>query len=177
MSINEITAVESKVVVYAGFGVRLRALFVDTFIIWAIPFAIFLTLVFHYNITFSYFTFKAVVLPVLVASYTIYLNGKDGATLGKRVCKIRIVKRDGTAISYKDAIIRYMPYLVMTLIAVLGYILQVSGISLPGASTPFIKLYGLSIFVWYLISIVRLCSDEQRRTLHDFFAKTVVIKV
>jgi uncharacterized RDD family membrane protein YckC len=74
----------------------------------------------------GYFVFQAVNLLVgiiIPAAYTTWLLGKYGATVGKMACKIRVVKADGSSISYLRALGRYFAEWISGMILLIGYIM------------------------------------------------------
>ena len=46
----------------------------------------------------------------------------NGQTLGKKVMKIKVVKEDGSKLQYTDAIVRYLGYIVSTIVVFLGFV-------------------------------------------------------
>lgn len=59
-----------------------------------------------------------------VAYYTV-LHGWKGATFGKMLCKIKVVKADGQPITYIQAFVRYLGYMVSSIILCIGYIMAI----------------------------------------------------
>jgi uncharacterized RDD family membrane protein YckC len=59
-----------------------------------------------------------------VAYYTV-LHGWKGATFGKMIFKIRVVKADGDPISYVQAFVRYLGYMLSSLTLCIGYIIAI----------------------------------------------------
>ncbi len=59
-----------------------------------------------------------------VAYYTV-LHGWKGATLGKMLFKIRVVKADGEPITYIQAFMRYLGYMLSSIILCIGYIMAI----------------------------------------------------
>jgi len=124
---------EEATMTYAGFLRRFVASFIDGIVVWIIAFIILMVtagptflvmlpyLSQHHmtgnpqlgavpaSFPFAFFTglFLCVVLPVL---YFIIMWGRKGATLGKMAMGIRIVKTDGSDISYGTAFLRYIGY-------------------------------------------------------------------
>ena len=60
---------------------------------------------------------------LLPALYYILMNGKYGATLGKKAVGIKIVMSDGEPITYGRAIGRYFAYILSGIILYIGYIM------------------------------------------------------
>ncbi|QHI68399.1 RDD family protein [Tichowtungia aerotolerans] len=116
---------------YAGFWRRFGAVFIDGLVmsIFSIPANIF----FQYSMrriaegNKSPFIALAVIayssMLIIPAIYMIWLNGKYGATLGKKALGIKIIMSDGKPISYGRAIGRYFSYMLSGLILNIGYLM------------------------------------------------------
>ena len=65
---------------------------------------------------------------VVSIGYFIYLWGVDnpitgrGQTIGKKMRNIKIVKEDGSDIGVKDAVMRYIGYIVSEIVLLLGFV-------------------------------------------------------
>jgi uncharacterized RDD family membrane protein YckC len=59
----------------------------------------------------------------LAAGYNIFFIGKFGATPGKMVCKLRVVKADGSRVSFSLAAGRFFAEILSGLICNIGYII------------------------------------------------------
>ncbi|MEW6608954.1 MAG: RDD family protein [bacterium] len=60
---------------------------------------------------------------ILLSSYFIFMHGRYGATLGKMIVKIKVVKQDYTPINYKIAMIRYFAFLLSCATCGIGFLL------------------------------------------------------
>lgn len=149
---------------YAGFTIRLVAVFIDAVLLGLlmIPinrilhprFAIIpgltpLTPILFFS---GYGVLSSLAGFVLGAGYRTYLHGARGQTLGKLTCGIRVVKPDGSSISYLNAFGRYC-FAVMLLL-----------------------LPGFGIFLWMGAHLMA-GLDREKRALHDHIAGTRVIYV
>jgi uncharacterized RDD family membrane protein YckC len=121
---------------YAGFWLRLGAKIIDWIILYAANMIVTGILGFALGVSGAfdadsgpsagYFVFQAVNLLVgiiIPAAYTTWLLGKYGATVGKMACKIRVVKADGSSISYLRALGRYFAEWISGMILLIGYIM------------------------------------------------------
>jgi uncharacterized RDD family membrane protein YckC len=118
---------------YAGFWVRFAAVFLDGVIVKVV--SIVLMLAFGLGISAAMigprYTPEAGALYValqggvilLAVGYETFMIGKYGATLGKMACKIRVVKADGSPVSYGTSLARYFSKIVSSLICAIGYIM------------------------------------------------------
>ncbi len=133
---------------YQGIGPRLVAQVVDTIVLivlfFLVGFAISGSLTFQYQ--------GEAAIPVLTAYglvgilYFAILEGTMGATLGKKVVKIKVVKEDGSACGIGPAFVR-------TLLRIID-------------GLPFL----------YIIGMVLISRSDKKQRLGDRVAKTVVVK-
>jgi uncharacterized RDD family membrane protein YckC len=62
---------------------------------------------------------------ILSVAYYTFFHGWKGATLGKMILKIRVVKADGEPISYVQAFVRYLGYMLSSIILCIGFIMAI----------------------------------------------------
>jgi uncharacterized RDD family membrane protein YckC len=133
---------------YQGIGPRLVAQIVDSVVLivlfFLVGFAISGSLTFQYQ--------GEAAIPVLIAYLLVWilyfaiLEGTMGATLGKKVVKIKVVKEDGSACGIGPAFVR-------TLLRIID-------------GLPFL----------YIIGMVLISRSDKKQRLGDRVAKTVVVK-
>lgn len=99
---------------YASFLERLIAFILDS-VIFTIPFE----LVFG---RLSDNTLVSALNLVLWTTYFVWMTGTYGATAGKMMLGIKIVKVDGTKLSYSDALLREIISYLSFFVLCLGYI-------------------------------------------------------
>lgn len=93
-----------------GFGKRFAAALIDGVIFMVVGMIIPVSIRFFFN-------------AVAGALYSILLwVNWNGQTLGKKLMKIKVVKEDGTALTYSDAVVRYLGYIVSTVVLFIGYL-------------------------------------------------------
>jgi uncharacterized RDD family membrane protein YckC len=66
---------------------------------------------------FEYFTFM---LPLF---YFTFFVGWCGQTPGKRLCKLKVIQKNGEPVTYGRAFLRYLAYVVSFMIAGLGFLM------------------------------------------------------
>ncbi|MBI3620051.1 RDD family protein [Candidatus Roizmanbacteria bacterium] len=146
---------------YAGFGIRFLAYWVDFLILFPLgliiqqiignnPFAIFkLALSDLQKLQASAYNPLGIIISLAcaLAFFLIFWVNYDGATPGKKLLGIKIVKADGEKLTYPVAIIRYIGYLV-------------------SAVTIFFFEIGYLWIIW----------DKKKQAFHDKIAGTVVVK-
>ncbi len=133
---------------YQGIGPRLVAQIVDTVVLIVLFFLV--GFASSGSLTFQYQGEAAIpVLTAYVVVWILYfaiLEGTMGATLGKKVVKIKVVKEDGSACGIGPAFVR-------TLLRIID-------------GLPFL----------YIIGMVLIARSDKKQRLGDRVAKTVVVK-
>lgn len=84
---------------YVGVGMRFLALLIDVIILGIVNGII-------YALLRSVPVLADLVVTVIAIAYTFGLEATQGATLGKRILGLRVVKTDGSPISWSKSIIR-----------------------------------------------------------------------
>lgn len=116
-------ALTSGVHEYAGFWIRFVAKFIDGIIMQIISVVINLALSMG-GIAAETLVWVGMVLSLLInVAYAVYFVGRYGATPGKMACKLKVVRPDGSSLSYGRAAGRYFAELVSTLTLLIGYIM------------------------------------------------------
>jgi uncharacterized RDD family membrane protein YckC len=123
---------------YAGFWIRFLAIIIDGFIIGAINFVLTMpfrmTTMFHIMngventpgalaTVFGMLGLSIVIGVVLVLAYNAYFVSKSGATPGKMVLGLKIIRPDGSGISVGRAIGRYFAQILSGMILYIGFII------------------------------------------------------
>jgi uncharacterized RDD family membrane protein YckC len=181
---------------YAGFLKRFLALTIDAFIIIPLsflPMALFLVSV--HRVT----AITAILLAVTLGiAYNVVCLALWGKTLGKKVANIKVVRVDGTDISWREAFMRSLVDLIIALISVGGHataILTVSdelylaALNAEMLSPEYMNYmqelerinlvpawFGYLSLAWAISELVTIFFNQKKRALHDFIAGTVVIK-
>jgi uncharacterized RDD family membrane protein YckC len=95
---------------FASFGRRFAAVIIDAAIFWAIGEII------HQESGGFFWT------TVLGFVYAVWMLGMYGATVGKRVVGIRVVKENGKKLTYSDAAVRELSKYLSAFPFLLGYL-------------------------------------------------------
>jgi len=172
--------------VYSTFWTRLAAILLDALIAGVI--GVCLSFVALMNTDMYY-----IITPLQIAFalfYHIYLVQAKGATPGKMVLNLKIIKTDGTAVDYQAALLRYLPSLLFTLASGLITLLAIASIDqdvyedltwmqkmmhLGTLNPQATKMAQYVYWAWLLIDIIVFFTNKERRALHDKIADTVVI--
>jgi uncharacterized RDD family membrane protein YckC len=170
---------------YSSFGRRLGAYLID-FLLLSPLFALQIWASGH---SISMAILSAVLVSVAFIGYRVYCHAIWGQTVGKRVAKLRVVRLSGEAIGWRESLLRSsveMLFTGLTLIAQLIALTTIPAAEFAGLDTvqresnlqvytPAWSGYVVSLSgIWYIASLITLFVNDQRRTLHDFIAGTVV---
>lgn len=111
--------------------------------------------------------------------YSIYLHTVYGQTLGKMIMKIKVLDISENPINFRQSIVRDGIYLVQGLIVFFSEVYQILnyGITEEFGFTNFDTIV-LSIFTIILLAeFFVAATNEKRRSIHDFLAGTVVVRL
>ena len=127
-----------------------------------------------------------ITLPI----YFIYFHAKSGATPGKSIIGLKIVKMDLSNLKLKDSILRSsgdILFSVMNLIwlaITIGYFIHKEEFTSEKLTyNDFIGIFGSLYFVairflekiWFWSEVVFVLTNAKKRAIHDFIAGTVVV--
>jgi uncharacterized RDD family membrane protein YckC len=143
---------------------RIGARIIDGFIVGIAAFVIVIALVIG---TFDADTDDArdiagplIAVGLLAVIYEVAFIALKGATPGKMIVGIRVIRQDGTSPpGWQAAILRYLP----------------NAVGAVPARGPISVIAGLLSFGLLVTSLVFLFSDRYRRTVNDRLAKTYVV--
>lgn len=172
---------------YAGFWQRLGSFVLDMLIL--APFIGIMIYLFHSTRT----GYLYCVLPfnLMFSFYYIYCVKCWGGTPGKRIIGLKILKSNGEAVGWKEAILRFIIDFIFGLLSAIAIMIvfykmtdeQFSSMNfmsrskwitenMPTWNTPINWLSNIWVFSEF---IVILCN-EKKRAFHDYIAGTIVIK-
>ena len=117
---------------------------------------------------------EAIGLIITIGYFVTFQFMKNGQTLGKKVLKIKIKKKDGSELSAKDLLIREfiiqgMLITIVTLICLL--------IFPKSAFKYYYYIASFIVFATVLASIIMILFRKDGRGLHDLVANTEVIRL
>ncbi len=152
---------------FAGFGIRLGAALLDSIILT--PFFVVVYGAYFYYLFGTHFNTLSqpqstsailalqsigivftLVLTLLLSTYSAFCVSRWGATPGKRICELRIVRGDGGPLTFWRAFGRHCAKSLPRVVPLLG-------------------------LVYSLLDYVFIFSDAERRALHDQICDTRVI--
>lgn len=173
--------------IYAGFWLRLGSLLLD--FIFVIPVT---GLILYLNSLGKDIYFFTVIPGFLFGVwYNIYLPKRYGGTAGKLVAGIKIIRIDGQSIGWKEAILRHIVLLVLTIFSV---VLMISCLLIADEETytnlswlnqseylmslspVLFTIYTWASNIWVYSEFIVLLTNRRKRAIHDFIAGTVIVK-
>ncbi|MGB8193882.1 MAG: RDD family protein [Chitinophagaceae bacterium] len=104
--------------------------------------------------------------------YYIFLHGRDGQTLGKKVMSIKVYDVDEkSVIGYRRAFYRESVPIILELIYIVVIFIE------PEYSEMIVLsiLSGSATFIWFALELVSMFTNSKRRAVHDFMGESVVI--
>jgi uncharacterized RDD family membrane protein YckC len=116
---------------YAGFWIRFGATFFDGLIQMPVIVLVWVGAVFAFPEIFSQDSSTGTIISLLLqlffmlfsATYEAYFLGRFGATPGKMICNLRVVRSDGSKLTYGRAIGRHFAKIISQMVLLLGYIM------------------------------------------------------
>jgi uncharacterized RDD family membrane protein YckC len=172
--------------IYGDFGYRFAALLLD--IVITLPISLGVLYFNSKELNNFYITFPCSIIFALW--YYIYLPKNFGATPGKRIVGLQLLKINGDDISYKDAFLRYLPYFINTIISVccMVFCIQLAdsnkfaSLEWQEQSRYLTSFLPIGIIIQGIYSTVLVIADftiyitsQRNQSLKDMVAGTVVV--
>ena len=171
---------------YGGFWVRAAALVLDAlinlpliaFVFWTGP---------RYRLFQPLFFIPWTAINLF---YNVYLVRRFGGTPGKLIMRLRVRKKTGEPVGYREAILREAPNVLLGALSTIAMLPALSKISdaefhalpprarsepLAQLASPWSKPLRIAGNLWTYSELVVLLTNRKRRALHDFVAGTVVV--
>ena len=175
---------ESDNTKYAGFWLRLSSMFLDGVILSPLVLLIMLNtppLLMIGVVTLSF---------ILQAFYEVYFVWRLGGTPGKLIVGLRIVKTDGSPVTYREALLRASPEVIFSFLGSIGLLIALSRMSNAGyselnwghdsriaeLSPAWSGVVTIIERIWNWGELIVLQTNRKKRALHDFIAGTVVVQ-
>lgn len=173
------TIIHERPLRYAGLGIRLGAALIDLLVMLPL---IGLSI---YNVLQIKSLGLGILILLLTAAYKPVMEYCYGATLGKMAVKIVVINQQRGSLTFGQALIRYLPWLVGTIVAAIAL---VEIFSMPRFDTTTNYLaYSMMVqesrwtvfnqFVSWLplLSALAILFDKQRQAAHDMLAETYCV--
>lgn len=122
--------------------------------------------------------------------FHVYLVQRFGGTPGKLLLGIKIAKLDGSAVGYKESILRYSVLFVISVLSSVPIVIDSLGMTdaeyfsmgWQDRSVEMVERapfwYGyvlIAMNIWIWSEFIVMLTNKKRRAVHDFIAGTVVI--
>jgi len=158
--------------VLAGFWIRFLGFFIDGLLLYVV-----VQLPLH--AAHSGFATSVAIVTVTTFFYgSLFIGFNHGQTLGMRAVSVRCVDEDGvTELTYQRAVKRAVAYGVLVIIGSLYHFqtyAKPTTLQLHHEAHQFLILFALSLP--HFIDLLWVAWDKNNQTLHDKFARTVVIR-
>lgn len=172
---------------YAGFWTRFGSLLAD--FIFLSPIVILTLFLNGLDKNAYFYTF----IPSIAFGiwYNIYLPRRYGGTPGKLVSGIKIIRSDGEEIGWREAFLRHIVLLVLTVVSSIVMIVCLTNADAETFSSlgwlkrsqylmtfapGFYLFYSWATNIWMYGELIVLLTNRRKRAIHDFIAGTVIIK-
>jgi uncharacterized RDD family membrane protein YckC len=112
--------------------------------------------------------------------YTVLFHWRTGQTLGKRAVGVKVLDVSESRLpSLQQALLRDIGYIILNTLALIHlFYLVLNGEYSATAlvnSVP-ARIANWAGWCWFLLEIVTMLTNSKRRALHDFIARTVVVR-
>lgn len=157
---------------YSTFWPRFWAPSIDQLVLWPLVTFIPFLIVSSLNSSPIQVEYIYGISSLLYYPYSMYLHTAQGATVGKKVCKVRVVDaKNERPIKFRQALLReIIPALFIIGILIAGIIDYETG------SETTLEWVGFTFAIWFILEIITMLTNRKRRALHDFIAGTVVVR-
>jgi uncharacterized RDD family membrane protein YckC len=110
--------------------------------------------------------------------YSIFLHYKYGYTIGKWVAKVKVLDVSETrTISLWQSIRRDIVLLLVQVISLVYILMYFHADNQGSFVTDYVDFTGAPLFIWTLAELISMLTNEKRRAIHDFIAKSIVVRV
>ena len=165
---------------YAGFWIRVSAAVIDI-MVYIIPAILIMLCVYSWkNLTLM------LILNLALMTYKPFMEFKYGATFGKMALNLKVVSIDYQPMTFPQSLIRSLPWLLSATISIYAEIALMTH-PLYNETVGFLQIAQLQqevtpntiqtiVTLFFLITVLTVAFDKQKRGLHDMLAKTYCLK-
>lgn len=173
--------------IYGNFGYRFAALLLDGIILAPVT----VGFLFYNSLNLNNVYIGILVTNLINIFYHIYFPTRFGATPGKLALGLHILKMNGDAITYRDAFRRYLPNLLLGLIAIINTLFAVSKADaklyndiswikqseyLQSLNSSMFSIQMICINAFFFTSFIIFMINERKRSISDLSGDTAVVK-
>ena len=142
---------------YAGVWIRLHAIIIDLIILAALD-----AIISSFNLGIELYYLR----DIFILGYFIIMPTFYEGTIGKKICNIKIINKNGKYISLTQSMIRFLPFIITIFLNNYQFYLISNSDSF---------IINILIIFYYLAEISSLKDSSSKQSLHDKLAKTYVI--
>lgn len=122
-------------------------------------------------------TAVSIAVVALDYAYAVILHGRYGKTLGKMVTGVSVrTYRTEATITYAQAFLRDSPAIVLTVLSIAFVAVTILTGSSQYVAKGMAEFFGWCNMAWFMLELVTMLANDQRRAVHDFIAGTVVVR-
>ncbi len=117
--------------------------------------------------------------PLVQISYSVLCHYFYGQTLAKSVLNIKVIDvSEDSKITLQQALLRDSVWIGMALLTIINNLFPEIGFIYENPIIGFIATLAQSFgSIWIILELVTMFTNKKRRSLHDYIAGTVVVKV
>jgi len=137
------------------------------------------TFIFAYTMSSSLRITTLVFCSTFGVVYSVWMHARFGQTLGKMLCKVIVLDVSERPLSLRQAILRDIFSLItlpILLVVEIPQVIDGVDVSTNPELSPVMWVLLSSGLIWFLIEIATMLTNHKRRALHDFIARSVVIR-
>ncbi len=165
---------------YQTFWPRVGAGFIDAIIFY--PFALIAKLVIYKSDSSFLVIFWDQFHAWAWIAYSVLMHGYKGQTLGKMVCKVRVLDITENQLSLRQAFMRDIVLIISNIIFSIyvflntsNYISIITGKAKDLSVIPvWFWILAMAGLIWTFLEVITMLTNKKRRAIHDFIAGSVV---
>jgi len=116
------TIIETTKFAPAGFWIRAAALTIDGIVITYLPVVLLLFIMKTIGVTRGYSYLLSILIMIITnCIYFTYLTGRYGQTVGKMLMGVKVIRDDGSEVSFGRALGRWFSYILSSITLYIGY--------------------------------------------------------
>ena len=163
---------------YQTVGARFVAMLIDLLLV--VPIGLIDEGVKLLNIPQPILSIWVVISSFAFAVYFIITQGLYGQTLGKKLMKVKVVDISENPINFRHSILRELPNLIFSFLSIFALstpLLLDSEGKFDFSLNPISNAIYFLMIAWGLADVVTALCNKKSRAIHDYIARTVVVKL
>lgn len=119
-----------------------------------------------------------ITFTAIVYLYSVVMHAFFGQTIGKMLMKIKVFDVLEIPLTFRQAVLRDIVPLIAGIAFLCADIYFIStNQQNPDQYNAFYSIAGNVMLAWTVLELVSMLTNEKRRSIHDFIAGTVVVKM